>query len=286
MSAGMTPQDFVQQVYYTQEKVILDFWPSDDKYKEVIMEANLVLQELQKEEDWSWLRKEFKLGVTGNDHQNICNFDLSEIDENHEIYKPCSLFGDCVRLYRMDSDEERINDLDVIQIPFTSVGMRTSSHMREANAISMTNVMSLSPKAIYFNNTISFNRPFCGPELNRIAYMDIQQRLTPLHICNDSCVADEYETDEGTSTVPCYEPDNYHPCNQIEDVIFTQIPDPNYMVVRTAYKHAMGSPSAQGRIADLADDSQKLLSAMRQNDAMATDPDYLAWDSIGFIEVM
>ena len=36
MSFGLTPYEFVQQVYYAQEKVILDFRPDDDKYKEVL----------------------------------------------------------------------------------------------------------------------------------------------------------------------------------------------------------------------------------------------------------
>ena len=56
MSLGLTPYEFVQQVFYVQEKVLLDFHPDDDVYKEVLTEANLVLQELQKEEDWLWLR--------------------------------------------------------------------------------------------------------------------------------------------------------------------------------------------------------------------------------------
>ena len=43
MSEGLTAYDLVQQVYYVQEKVILDFLPSDDKFMEVVMEANLVL---------------------------------------------------------------------------------------------------------------------------------------------------------------------------------------------------------------------------------------------------
>ena len=50
-SQGLTTYDFVQQVYYAQEKTILDFWPEDDKFREVLMEANLVLQELQNSED-------------------------------------------------------------------------------------------------------------------------------------------------------------------------------------------------------------------------------------------
>lgn len=287
MSAGLTPQEFVQQVYYMQEKVILDFYPSDDKYREVIMEANLVLQELQKEEDWNWLRREFKLGLIASEPGMITKFNLTKLDKNNEIYKPCSLYGDAVRIYTAGSDGKRKNDICIAEIPFGSPGTHTQHSVREFNSISMTNVPDLMPRAYYYDDAICFNRPlYFGKDA--VAYIDIVRRFTPLHLCNDTCVADEYEdpdTGEITTEVS-YDPDNYHPCNQIEDVVFTEIPDSNYMVVRTAYKHAMGSPSAQGRIADLADDSQKLLSAMRQNSAMATDPDYLVWDSIGYIEVI
>ena len=62
MRLGLTPYEFVQQVFYVQEKVLLDFHPDDDVYKEVLTEANLVLQELQKEEDWLWLRDTVNLG--------------------------------------------------------------------------------------------------------------------------------------------------------------------------------------------------------------------------------
>ena len=56
----MTIADFVQQVYYAMYKVRLDvrydaalpeaFHANTDKFKEVIFEANFVLQELQKEQ--------------------------------------------------------------------------------------------------------------------------------------------------------------------------------------------------------------------------------------------
>ena len=56
MSRGITIADFVQQVLYAIYKVRLDvdesvegsFHSKSDKFKEVVMEANFVLQEFQK----------------------------------------------------------------------------------------------------------------------------------------------------------------------------------------------------------------------------------------------
>ena len=63
MSAGLTYEEFVTQVLYVEEKVLLDgLYPSDDKFREVITEANLMLQEFQNTEDWLWLRKRWAIG--------------------------------------------------------------------------------------------------------------------------------------------------------------------------------------------------------------------------------
>ena len=119
--------------------------------------------------------------------------------------------------------------------------------------------------------------------------MDIQKRFDPIHICNFTCRTTD--ADGATPEIPDYSEFDLttgewlKPCAQIEPVLFTEIPDPNYMVYRTAYFHAMGSPSAQGRIADLQDTSQKLLSAMRENNAAYTKPDTLDWSGIGYIDI-
>jgi hypothetical protein len=262
MSYGMTPAEFVRQVYYTQEKVILDFRPTDDKYKEVLMEANLVLQELQKEEDWSWLRKRLVLGSTRDlphGYGQIPEYHLPEW-----VYKPSTLHNDCVRLYRTlghcrhHSHEcqccgECINEWACINIPYTSLG-NTNSHIRRGEL-----------GAVVIDDILTFNRPFMGDEKNRIAVADMQRRLEPLHICDSNCEV---------------------PCKKIEKLIFREIPDPNYLVVKTAALHAEGSPPAQGRLQSLQDQAQKLLSAMRQNDASATEPDYLEWDDFCCIEAV
>ena len=76
MSKGLTLAEFVQQVYYAIYKVRLDtsyqanssenFQATTSKFQEVIMEANFVLQELQKEADWTWLRGKWDIGTACN----------------------------------------------------------------------------------------------------------------------------------------------------------------------------------------------------------------------------
>lgn len=269
MSYGITPYDFVQQVYYQQEKVILDFWPTDDKYKEVLMEANMVLQELQKEEDWSWLRDRVILGHCNSDHHHIPEFTLDE-----SVYKPSTLHGDCVMLYR--HHHGHLCEYDYIEVPFASNGILSHRERKEFGWPVTTNVMNNKLYAIILGNTITFNRLLTYNESHRIAVIDVQRRIKPIHICNDDCVDED-------GNIPDYE--HGKPCKLIEPVLFTEIPDPNYMVVRTAALHAEGSPTAQGRIAGLQDNAQKLLSAMRQNDASKTEPDFIDWDTPHYFNV-
>lgn len=116
MNKGITPKEFVQQVFYIQEKVLLDFYPSDDVYKEVLMEANLVIEELQKEEDWTWLRDTVNLGFAAPDggHHHCGRWFKSQHDVFLEIpdfvYKPSEMFGDCVRLCRWRFKHEMLHD--------------------------------------------------------------------------------------------------------------------------------------------------------------------------------
>ena len=59
-----------------------------------------------------------------------------------------------------------------------------------------------------------------------------------------------------------------------------------YIVTKVAALHAEGSPLAQGRLGSLNDAAQKLLSAMRQNDAAATAPDYIDYGSIDTVMIV
>ena len=133
-------------------------------------------------------------------------------------------------------------------------------------------------------NVITFNRPLTIGEERLIAVLDVQRRIEQFHICDDSCVGVDpdspisYERDDKNRWV--------NPCNRIERVMLQEIPDPNYVVMATAARHAEGSPPALARIAGLQDAAQRILSAMRQNDASATDADYQDWDIPGYIEVI
>lgn len=273
MSYGLTPYEFVQQVYYAQEKVLLDFHPDDDKYKEVIVEANLVLQELQKEEDWTWLRERIVLGPLDSHPNEIPEFRLPEW-----VYKPSTLYGDGVRLHRRlhhhhhhhHHDDEEFSERDYISVPWSSTGMLShKSRDQQFSRLGQLHRNEHFLSAINTGDIVTFNRLLFPHERHRIAVTDVQRRIKLLHLCSDKCPRDE----EGN-------------CKLIEKRILTEIPDPNYVVIKTAEYHALGSPPAAGMITYLQDQAQKLLSAMRQNDAAATDADDIEWQIPGVITVV
>lgn len=291
MSEGLRPYDFVQQVYYAQEKVILDFWPDDDKYKEVLFEANLVLQELQNAEDWTWLRDKLVLGPCFAPPNEIPEFDLPDW-----VYKPSTLNHDSLELHPMwpyrhpychDHWPEAGKDYDerrYIPVPFASTGDNRWRKERVVDRHSLVHMPDLDLRAIRVGNTITFNRPLKLYEERSIAVMDVQRRIELFHICDHTCKGvnpDEpisYEFDENGKWV--------NPCDRIERRMLTEIPDPNYVVMATAARHAEGSPPALARVASLNDAAMKIMSAMRQNDAAATDADYQDWEPLGYIQVI
>ena len=291
MSYGLTPREFVQQVYYAQEKVVLDFHPTDDKYKEVLFEANLVLQELQNVEDWTWLRERLVLGSCHHRHNEIPEFQLPGW-----VYKPSTLYHDSLKLYLPEHfhhhhhrhwhfDEEMYNIKNFIDVPIASTGDNQWRKEMQITDFGQINLADIKLRAIKIGDVITFNRPLLPFEEHRIAVMDVQRRLMPLHICTEGCMEGvnkemeiSYELDEHGNWE--------NPCRHIEERIFTEIPDPNYMVMQTAARHAEGSPPAQSRIQGLTDAAQRILSAMRQNDASATDADYLEIEVPGYVEVI
>jgi len=290
MSEGLRPYDFVQQVYYAQEKVLLDFWPDDDKYKEVLFEANLVLQELQNAEDWTWLREQLVLGPCYSVPGEITEFKLPEW-----VYKVSTLNHDSLRLHflkpfvrpwhhdhypsKADYDEFRF-----IEVPIASTGDNRYRKEYHVNHIDQVHTPDMHLRAIKVGNIITFNRPLTPMEERLIAVIDVQRRIEQFHICDHRCKGvnpDEpisYEFDENGEWE--------NPCSRIEHRMLTEIPDPNYVVMATAARHAEGSPPALARVAGLQDAAQKIMSAMRQNDASATDADYQDWDTPGYIEVI
>lgn len=285
MSWGLKPYDFVQQVFYEQEKVLLDFWPSDDKYREVITEANLVLQELQNSEDWSWLRERLVLGDTtaGDPGRVIPEYRLPDW-----VYKPSTLHDDCVKLCKpifshCCTDGEIFDENNYIEVPYVSTG-RVQGKTDRQRFFMDTNVPDVKLGAVVVGDVLTFTRPLTHWEQHRIAVTDVQRRIPLMHVCGPECKgvdpdkAIDYNRDSDGKWI--------NPCAQIEDRVFQMIPDPNYMVFRTAALHAEGSPPAQGRIVTLTDTAQKLLSAMRQNDSSATDADYIDWEPVGFVNVV
>lgn len=293
MSYGITPREFVKQVYYMQEKVLLDFWPTDDKYKEVMYEANLILQELQSTEDWTWLREQIVLGNCWSNPFEIPEFELPKW-----VYKPSTLHHDALKLYRplrgmrgcshcqeCDPHAQCFDQLSPILVPISSSGDNQYRKERLMNEWGQIHLLDGKLRAVTEGDIVTFTRPLTNFERKRIAVLDVQRRIPQIHICDDSCKRGvdpdrpiSYELDENGRWE--------NPCCKIERRLFTEIPDPNYMVVATAARHAEGSPPAQGRIAGLQDNAQKLLSAMRQNDASATDADYMDWEVPGYFEVV
>ena len=105
-----------------------------------------------------------------------------------------------------------------------------------------------------------------GSELGCLIETDVIREFELLHICDKDC------------------PDN---CPKAyKKVVFSEIPDPYYMVVRTAAKRAEGDPSVVERVQSLTDEASKLLSAMRENDSAHTVPDTYETTDIGYMRVL
>lgn len=290
MSIGMKPYDFVQQVYYAQEKVLLDFVPSDDKYREVLVEANLVLQELQNVEDWTWLRDKLVLGPCHHLPGSIVEFQLPDW-----VYKLSACNHDCIRLMKphrlphalhapvpwfIPYDGMFLDQRSYIDVPLASAGDNQYCRERDVTSSGAIHWPEGSLRAIRIGDTLTFNRPLTHFEQGLVATVDVQRRIPLIHVCDGTCTTEDggpfdYDIDENH--------DYGNPCSKVERLILTDIPDPNYVVMATAARHAEGSPPALARVAGLQDAAQRILSAMRSNDADATDSDYQDWDIPGFV---
>ena len=290
MSDGLTAYHFVQQVYYAQEKVLLDFYPDDDKFKEVLVEANLILQELQNAEDWTWLREQIVLGPCYHVPNEIPEFELPGW-----VYKVSTLNHDALRLHPIvphyhhgcaDWDHlDHYDEMRFIPVPIASSGDNRYIRDEQTNGYSMVHMPDPRLRAVKIGNVITFTRPLTWHEERSIAVLDVQRRIEQFHVCDHRCKgikkneAIDYDLDENGEWK--------NPCAEIAKKRFlTEIPDPNYVVMATAARHAEGSPPALARVAGLQDAAQKIMSAMRQNDAASTDADYQDWDIPGFVEVV
>lgn len=267
MSRGLTIAKFVQQVLFAVYKVRLDTAYSDDlpqafhadtdKFKEVVMEGNFVLQELQKEQDWHWLRDRWNMGVA----EILPDGRIPEFQFNTEqVYKVCTGFNDAVRLHHPGYPAS------FIEIPFTSPRNGTVNMVSMFDGAGRMNQPDNRLQAFVVGDHITFNRQFTQSEAGMLLETDIIKLLPELHICDSSCVQ------------PC--------ASAYEDLVFTEITDPYYMVIRTARARAEADPSASDRILSLTDECSKLLSAMRENDSSKTVPDTYSTIELGFTRIL
>lgn len=259
MSRGMTIADLVQQTLYAMYKVRLDVAPSlegsyhskSDKFKEIVMEANFMLQEFQKEQDWNFLRERWDIGFTRPGP-------VQEFLIPDEVYKLCSGYNDAVRLH--------FGHGRVVQIPFDSPrsGNHAAYDMHDENGF--LNVDRNLQRAFVVGDTLTFYRSWYPGEVGRFLETDVIRRIEPLHICDDSC------------------PDN---CPKAyEEVLFKWMPDPYYFVVKTAARRALADPSCSDIQQSLADEASKFLSGIRENDSAHTNMDTYETSTLGYISVL
>lgn len=264
MSAGMTIADFVQQVYYAIYKVRLDvrqgvegaYHSKTDKFKEVIMDANFALQVLQKEQDWSWLRDRWEIGIS----EKLPGNRIQEFEIPSDVYKLCTGYNDAIRLHSPKNFQR------FMEVPLVSARSGNTHTTAMFNEYAQLNVPDTRVQAFTVGDVLTFTRPWARGELGCLIETDVIRRLQPLHICDDSC------------------PDN---CPKAyEELVFTEIPDPYYMVAKTARMRAEGDPSAQDRVDAIKDDETKMLSAMRENDSAHTWVDSYKTMEFGFVPVL
>ena len=266
MSRGMTIADFVQQVLYAVYKVRLDVGFSDetpqafhadtDRFKEVVMEANFVLNDLQKDQDWNWLRKKWHMGpVEVHPDGRIMEFYLPK-----DAYKVATGYNDAVRVHSPYSHGF------FFEIPYTVARSGATKTTAMFSTGGQLDVPDNRMVAFVVGDVLTFNRPFYPERKGWELETDYIRYLEPLHICGADCEQ------------PC--PKAY------EDIVLTEVTDPQFVVVKTAARRAEGDPSAADRVMSLTDESSKLLSAMRENDSAKTVPDTYGSIELGYTRIL
>ena len=258
----MTIADLVQQVLYSIYKVRLDvdesvegaFHSKSDKFKEVVMEANFVLQELQKEQDWSFLRERWTIGPAVNPP---VPGGIQEVELPEHAYKLCTGYGDAIRLHRGPA---------VLQIPIEEARTGNLWTTDMFDDVGRLDVPDMSQRAFVVGDILTFKRQWLRGEHGGLLETDVIKYIEPLHICDDNC--------------PDHCPKAY------EDVQLRWLPDPYYVVVRTAARRAEGDPSVVERVQSLTDEGSKLLSAMRENDSAHTITDTYETAQLGYVSVL
>lgn len=262
MSRGLTIADMVQQVLYAIYKVRLDvdesvegsFHCKSDKFKEIVMEMNFVLQEFQKDQDWNFLRERLDLGLT-HGTKRIQEFQLPEY-----VYKICTGFNDAVRLHSCH------NPVAFEQIPFTSPRSGNIPVVDMFDRYGRMNVDANRQEAFVIDDVLTFKRPWLPHEQHRHIETDIIRYIEPLHICDNNC--------------PDHCPQAY------EEKHFKWMPDPYYFIVRCAARRAEGDPSATDRVQSLNDEGTKILAQLKTHDSAKTTTDTYQTCELGYIEVL
>lgn len=266
MSRGLTIADLVQQVLYAVYKVRLDvdesvqgsFHCHSDKFKEIVMEANFVLQEFQKEQDWNFLRERWEMGPAINPPHG----EIQEIEIPDEMYKLCTGYGDAIRLHHNCHGMSR----RVSNIPIEEARTGNRRYVEMFDEWGEMNVDKMGQRAFLVGNILTFNRRWFGSEVGGRLETDVIRYIEPLHICDSTC--------------PDHCPKAY------DDKVLTWLPDPYYIVVRTAAKRAEADPSVTERVQSLTDEGSKLLSAMRENDSAHTTTDTYETATLGYVSVL
>ncbi len=261
MSRGLTIAEFVQQVLYAVYKVRLDvdeslegaFHCKSDKFKEVVMEANFVLQEFQKEQDWNFLREKWFIGPAMNPP-----FGIQEIRIPDNVYKLCSGYNDAVRLHFAPDR--------AIHIPFDSARSGNMPAIEMFDEYGQANVEANRQRAFIVGDTLTFYRRWLPSEVGKPLETDFIRYIEPLHICDDNC--------------PDHCPKAYN------DVHFKWLSDPYYLVVRTAAKRALADPACADVVQPLTDEASKFLSAIRENDSAHTNLDTYDTSVLGYVSVL
>ena len=270
---SLTIDDLVRNVYYTQEKVVLDFHYYDDKYREVVMELNLVLQELQKEEDWLWLRERLVLGPCAD---FLGDHGIPEFRLPGWVYKVSGLHDDGVRLYAVDRRHGGLQEMNYLWAPWAQAGEISRPQTEWYNEWGGFDMPGTQLEAVNFSGLVTFNRKLGAEERTRIAVTDVQREIQLVD------VPPRYDVYQAADDKQRAEWDEYYS----ERKWFEEIPDPNYLVFRVAALHCVGSPVAMMRQQDLTDSAQKLLSAMREANASATRPSRVKYQPLGFINLV
>lgn len=226
-----------------------------DKFKEIVMEANFVLQEFQKEQDWQFLRDRWDIGYAKNPRHGIQEFYLPD-----DVYKVCTGYNDAVRMHRYN------DPMPCKQILFEEARSGNRQVVDMYNEYGALNVANQDQRAFTVGDVLTFNRQWTRNEEGLLLETDVIRYIEPFHICDDSCK---------------------NGCSLAYDVKeLTWLPDPYYIVVRTAAKRALADPSCSEIAQALTDEASKFLSAMRENDSAHTTTDTYETGVIGYVSVL